>query len=134
MLRAIARARPGGVVFHCVGGRDRAGQVAMMVLALAGVEPEQIAADHGLSDERLRPLYLARGEPDPAPKLESYLRLQGTTAGEVIVVTLAGLDLEAMLSEGGLEAADVAALRERLLAGHDFRAPNSFRRGRRDSR
>jgi protein-tyrosine phosphatase len=36
VLRAIARTRPGGVVFHCQGGRDRAGQVAMLVLALAG--------------------------------------------------------------------------------------------------
>lgn len=27
-LRAIARAGPGGVAFHCVGGRDRSGQVA----------------------------------------------------------------------------------------------------------
>jgi protein-tyrosine phosphatase len=39
VVGAIATARPGGVVFHCQGGRDRAGQVSMLVLALAGVEP-----------------------------------------------------------------------------------------------
>ena len=37
VVRAIALAQPGGVVFHCQGGRDRAGQIAMLVLSLAGV-------------------------------------------------------------------------------------------------
>jgi protein tyrosine/serine phosphatase len=115
VVRAIARAGPGGVAFHCVGGRDRAGQVAMLVLVLAGVEPEAIAGDHGLSSERLRPLYRARGQADQQPEIEAYLRQQGTTAGEAIVATLAALDVEAALLAGGLEAADVERLRERLL-------------------
>ena len=38
-LAAIARARPGGVLFHCVGGRDRTGLVSLLALALAGVAP-----------------------------------------------------------------------------------------------
>ncbi|MDP1850261.1 MAG: tyrosine-protein phosphatase [Solirubrobacteraceae bacterium] len=38
-LQAIARAGPGAVAFHCVGGRDRSGQVAMLILALAGAPP-----------------------------------------------------------------------------------------------
>ena len=40
VITAIARARPGGVLFHCVRGRDRTGQISMLVLALAGVAPE----------------------------------------------------------------------------------------------
>ncbi len=48
VLTAIARARPGGVVFHCVGGRDRTGQIAILVLALAVVGSEEIVADYGL--------------------------------------------------------------------------------------
>ncbi len=40
-LDAIESARPGGVVFHCVGGRDRTGLVAIAVLAAAGVEPRR---------------------------------------------------------------------------------------------
>jgi protein-tyrosine phosphatase len=115
VVRAIARARPGGVVFHCQGGRDRAGQTAIMVLALAGVEPEAIAADYALSDERLRALYLSRGRQDEAPGIAAYLRDQGTTATELILDLLAGFDLETALLGGGLEPADVAALRERLL-------------------
>jgi protein-tyrosine phosphatase len=115
VIRAIARARPGGVAFHCAGGRDRAGQVAMLVLAQAGVEPEEIAADYGLSDERLRPLYVSQGEADQGPALAEFLRERGTTARQVILETLTTLDLEAVLLEGGLELADLAALRDRLL-------------------
>jgi protein-tyrosine phosphatase len=116
VLRAIAGAEPGGVAFHCQGGRDRAGQISVLVLALAGVEPEAIAADYALSDERLRPLYLSRGDEDEAPKIAAFLRDQGTTATELIVELLAGFDVEATLREGGLTAADIAALRHRLLA------------------
>jgi hypothetical protein len=114
VLRTIARARPGGVVFHCQGGRDRAGQIAMLVLALAGVGPTAIAADYGLSDARLRSLYLARGEADEAPRIAAFLRERGTTAGELIVELLAGFDVEAAMLGAGLQEGDVAALRERL--------------------
>ncbi|HKZ14483.1 MAG TPA: tyrosine-protein phosphatase [Solirubrobacterales bacterium] len=115
VVRAIAAAPPGGVAFHCQGGRDRAGQISMLVLFLAGVEAEAIAADYALSDERLRALYLSRGEEDEAPKIASFLREQGTTATEQIVELLAGFDVEAALRDVGLSANDVGALRRRLL-------------------
>jgi len=54
VLGAIAGAAPGGGVFHCVGGRDRTGQIAILLLALAGVDAERIVADYELSDVRLR--------------------------------------------------------------------------------
>jgi protein-tyrosine phosphatase len=111
VLRAIANAPEGGVVFHCQGGRDRAGQISLLVLALAGVEPEAIAADYALSDERLRPLYLSRGEEDEAPKIAAFLREQGTTATELIVDLLATRDFEAELLAAGLSDADLAAIR-----------------------
>ncbi len=114
-VRAIARARPGGVVFHCVGGRDRSGQVSMVVLGLLGVAPAAIAADYELSHERLGGLWEALGEEDQAPELIAYLNERGTSAGEVIETTLASLDLEATLSAGGLSGEDLGALRERAL-------------------
>src|SRR6185312_489898 len=117
VIRAIATAAPGGVAFHCQGGRDRAGQISMLVLALAGVEPEEIAADYALSDARLRPLYLSRGEADEAPKIAAFLREQGTTATELIVGLLAEFDVEASLRDAGLGEDDLAALRGRLLGG-----------------
>lgn len=115
VVRAIAQAQPGGVVFHCQGGRDRAGQIAMLVLALAGVEPEAIAADYALSDERLRPLYRSRGQEDEGPAIAEFLRSQGTTATELIIEILTTFDLEATLLEAGLSEHDIAALRQRLV-------------------
>jgi protein-tyrosine phosphatase len=87
----------------------------MLVLALAGVAPEAIAADYVLSDERLRPLYLSRGEEDEAPKIAAYLREQGTTANDLIVEFLAAVDVEATLLSAGLEPQDLTALRRRLV-------------------
>src|SRR4051794_6721071 len=113
-LAAIADAPPGGVAFHCAGGRDRAGQITSLVLALAGVPTEAIVADYALSDERLHARYAARGEPDQAPLLAGYLAERGTTAQAVLAELLDGLDVEATLRAGGLADAHVAALRARL--------------------
>jgi protein tyrosine/serine phosphatase len=115
VVSAIARAEPGGVVFHCVGGRDRTGQVAMVLLALAGVPPEEIAADYALSAERLPARYAVRGEEDQGPLLEQFLASKGTTAEEVLLQTVAELDAEATLLEAGLSGADLEAVRRRML-------------------
>ena len=110
-LRAIARADPGGVAFHCVGGRDRAGQVALLLLALAGVTPEAIAADYALSGKRLRARYAARGEDDQGPELDAFLAQRGTTAQALVSTLLAELDIAAHLRAGGLTGDDITALR-----------------------
>jgi hypothetical protein len=64
-VRAVAQASEGGVVVHCVGGKDRTGLLCAFLLHLAGVGIEDIAADYALSEERLRPrqeLWLAEAE------------------------------------------------------------------------
>jgi hypothetical protein len=87
----------------------------MLVLALVGVEPQEIARDHAISTERLRRLYRARGEEDQGPVLEGFLRGRGTSGRQVIIETLAGLDVEATLCTGGLDPDDLSALRDRLM-------------------
>jgi hypothetical protein len=114
-VKAIAHAGSGGVAFHCVGGRDRSGELAMVALALLGVPAELIAADYELSAGRLVRLWAELGEPDQAPELEAFLAERGTTAGEVIRTTLGSLDLRATLAAGGLADEDVEALRARAL-------------------
>jgi protein-tyrosine phosphatase len=113
-VAAIADAAPGGVAFHCGGGRDRAGQVAALVLSLVGVPAEAIVADYALSEERLTARYAARGEEDQGPLLSGYLADRGTTAGAVLADLLAGLDVEGTLRAAGLTGAQVSALRARL--------------------
>lgn len=83
VLTTIAYARPGGVLFHCMGGRDRTGMIAMLVLALAGVAPEDIAADYELSAT------------DPA--VAAGLEGAGTTARAELLRTLAELDLRRLV-------------------------------------
>jgi protein-tyrosine phosphatase len=116
VLGAIANAAPGGVAFHCVAGRDRSGQAAMLILALAGVDSAQIAADYELSRNRLGPAFADVGLKDEGPVIDAFLAERGTSAAELITTTLACLDVETLLRAGGLGDEDLAALRERLLA------------------
>lgn len=57
VLRAVADAPPGAVVFHCVAGKDRTGLVAALLLRLAGVPVEAVAADYALSEANLAPYH-----------------------------------------------------------------------------
>jgi protein-tyrosine phosphatase len=114
VIQAIATAPPGGVVFHCGGGRDRVGQITMLVLLLADVEPEAIVDDYVLSAERLRPKYAAHGEEDQTAAIERYLRGEGTSLREVALETVQAIDAEYLLRRGGATNADLAAVRERL--------------------
>jgi protein-tyrosine phosphatase len=115
VLTAIARAEPGGVAFHCGAGRDRAGLITMLLLALAGVSATDIAADYALSADRLSVRYAALGEVDEGPPLEAFLTKRGTTGEALIVETLGGLDVAGRLRDGGLAADDLDALRRRLV-------------------
>jgi hypothetical protein len=94
VLAAIEGARPGGVLFHCVGGRDRTGMVAIAALASVGVEPAAIADDYELGAARAHTY---------DPVLEQHLSERGTSARELV------LDLAARLRS------DRPALRRRLV-------------------
>jgi protein-tyrosine phosphatase len=99
IIAAIARAEPGGVLFHCMAGRDRTGLIAMLVLALAGVAHDGIAADYELTAELF----------------DEFLATRGTSARELVLATLAALDVEAYVQAGGVTGGDLVALRGRLL-------------------
>ncbi|GIH23765.1 protein-tyrosine-phosphatase [Acrocarpospora phusangensis] len=114
-LTAVARAQPGGILFHCGLGRDRTGLVAMMLLAIAGVAPADIAADYELSTDRLPPLFAALGIDDQTEEIRQILARKNTTAHAALVAALHGLDLEARLRQAGLDEDDLAALRDRLV-------------------
>jgi protein-tyrosine phosphatase len=99
VLTAIARAQPGGVAYHCVGGRDRTGLVTMLVLGVAGVAPEVIAEDYALSNERI-----------PDALLDAFYAEHHTTAAAVAGDVMAGIDAARYLAPQ-----DAEALRERVL-------------------
>ena len=85
VLDAIEQAPPGGVLFHCVGGRDRTGLIAIAALTVAGVAPEVIADDYALAAERAH---------THDPMLDEFLAEKGTSARELVIELAANMDLE----------------------------------------
>jgi protein-tyrosine phosphatase len=119
VMRAIAAAPAGGVLFHCHAGKDRTGLVAALLLALAGVPNATIAEDYALSQACLQPLFDQRlsQEPDPA-KRERLARMIGAVP-ETMLGVLAHLDArhggaERYLRGAGVAEADLDRLRRRL--------------------
>jgi protein-tyrosine phosphatase len=60
VLEVIADATTEPLLFHCVAGKDRTGLIAALLLALADVEPDAIAADYAASSALLADEYLKR--------------------------------------------------------------------------
>lgn len=49
ILRAMANARDGGILFHCRMGKDRTGVIAILLLSLVGVPQQTIVDDYALT-------------------------------------------------------------------------------------
>jgi protein tyrosine/serine phosphatase len=114
-ITAVAWAEPGGVVIHCGGGRDRTGLITMLLLALTGVEPGDIAADYESSNERLPPFWAELGMPDQREEIEDILARKRTTARAELLATLGSFDTADHLRSAGLNNRDLRAVRDRLL-------------------
>jgi protein-tyrosine phosphatase len=117
---AVANAPEGGVVVHCVGGKDRTGLLSAFLLHLVGVADEEIASDYALSEERLRPRHEAWFEAaDSEEELERLRRIAQTPAASMVGV-FAELErrygsVEGFLLDAGVTEEELAAVRARLL-------------------
>jgi protein-tyrosine phosphatase len=68
---------PGGVVFHCFAGKDRTGLVAALLLSLAAVPADHIAADFAETDVQLAGQYqvwIDAAAPDKQQEVRDDLR------------------------------------------------------------
>jgi hypothetical protein len=99
-ISAVARARPGGVLFHCVRGNDRTGIIALLLLALVGVALDDIIADYELS---------------PDAERDDLLAGEHSSVGKAIRSALEGVDVESYLWMGGVSKEEIAAVRKRLV-------------------
>jgi len=99
-ISAIAQARPGGVLFHCVRGNDRTGVIALLLLSLVGVTKEEIISDYELS---------------PDPERDELLARAHSSVREALLGALDGLDIESYLKMGGVSQDDLATVRKQLL-------------------
>ncbi|MFD1721523.1 tyrosine-protein phosphatase [Amnibacterium endophyticum] len=106
VLAAIATAPPGGVLFHCAGGRDRTGLVAAVLLTAAGVEPDAIVDDYLESVATADALAGVLGVANPNPAIDALLAGRGTTSERAFRDFLAGLDVEALLDRLPAQQAD----------------------------
>lgn len=107
-------AAPGGVLFHCGRGRDRTGLLSVLLLSLADVPDEVIVADLLASDARLAVAGVDL-TPDEVAAEAALYAARGTTAEATLSALLADLDADAMLRSAGVGAADLDALRQRLV-------------------
>jgi protein-tyrosine phosphatase len=115
-VRAIASAAPGCVVFHCAGGKDRTGLLALVLLTLAGAAPEEIIADYLLSYGRMKQRYDELGVPDQLTAVNELLASRSTTIEASLTSTIASLTMPGFLLGNGLSGTELAALRTRLTA------------------
>jgi protein-tyrosine phosphatase len=105
VISAIAQAQPGGVLFHCIRGNDRTGIIALLLLALVGVTPDEIMADYELSFEQR-----------PDPYRDELLAREHSSVREALLSALEGIhDIDAYLLKGGASQDDLAAVRKRLV-------------------
>jgi len=120
-VSAIGAAAEGGVVVHCMVGKDRTGLVAGLLLRLAGVPVDAVAADYALSETRLAPLI--QSWLDEASDEDERIHRMHVSASprEAMQGVLRGLEaehgsVEAFLRGAGADTAALARARERLVA------------------
>jgi protein-tyrosine phosphatase len=119
-VAAVAGAKSGAAAVHCQAGKDRTGLVVALILRLADVPIDAVAADYALSASDGR-LALERwiAEVDDAEERDRRERLSGAPESAMRQM-LAELErryggAEAFLLGEGLPPASVAGLRARLL-------------------
>jgi protein-tyrosine phosphatase len=120
MARAFANAAPGGVLIHCLAGKDRTGIAVALLLELVGVSEADIAADYALSEAALAAERDAAFAAALDEEARALLERAYDARAETMLATLAHLrtrhgGAEAYLKRGGLSDADIERIRERLL-------------------
>jgi protein-tyrosine phosphatase len=114
VLRVIASAPAGPLLFHCVAGKDRTGLIAALMLTLADVKPEYIASDYAKSTQMLEDAYLERYKDiDPQDVLEN-VRCPEEGVHNMLSYLGSQGGIRAYLRGIGLNEMQIARLRARL--------------------
>jgi protein-tyrosine phosphatase len=114
VLRVIAAAPAGPLLFHCVAGKDRTGLIAALLLALADVKPESIACDYATSTQMLADAYLKRyTEVDPQDVMEN-VRCPEAGVHNMLAYLKSQGGIREYLGSIGLNELEIARLRARL--------------------
>ncbi len=123
VMRGIAGAQTGGILIHCHAGKDRTGIISALILSVAGVPEEVIAADYAESDQYLQPMYnqiLETGPQDPEERQKAYEAMLARP--EFMLSTLAYLrnrygSVQGYLFSAGVTKANQEKIYERIVEG-----------------
>lgn len=113
-LSLIAAAGDGGLLFHCVAGKDRTGLIAALLLTLAGAMPSAIAADYAASSACLRDAYLARYADGDRDAIIEAVRCPEKGVYNMLAYLESRGGVHAYLGSIGLQEAEIERLRGRL--------------------
>jgi protein-tyrosine phosphatase len=114
VLEIIASAAEQPLLFHCVAGKDRTGLIAALLLALADVEPDAIAADYAASTQQLADAYLQRYSNLEREEIMEALRCPEEGVHNMLGYLAQYGGAAGYLDAIGLDAAAIAQLRARL--------------------
>lgn len=120
VFELISGAEGEGVLFHCAAGKDRTGVVAALLLDLAGVPVQTIAADYAETETNLLPLMEKfRAEMPESMQGMNYDAFLGS-APENMELMLDHLHrvyggAESYLQSIGINGTQITALKQRLL-------------------
>jgi protein-tyrosine phosphatase len=117
---AIAHAGEGVVVVHCQGGKDRTGLVVALLLRVAGVSIEDIAADYALSgdnlhDNSLKWIAEAEDEAERARRKRIVVSPAEAMVGVLTEIERRHGSVSDYLTAGGATDEDLELVRARLL-------------------
>ena len=131
IMRTLAGAGDHASVFHCAAGKDRTGLISALLLGVAGVPAETIAADYALTDVYLDDPNRDHANPDPMALTSKYDTFRESKADalpvymhsclpETMSLTLAFLDemfggTVGYLRTAGLNGEHIEQLRTKLL-------------------
>ena len=118
---AVMAEKEGPYLVHCTEGKDRTGFVCMLLEALCGASYEEIVSDYmitydnyyGITEEKEKERYDVIVENVLVPMIRS---LAGNEDADVRTADLPGC-AERYLLDGGMSAAQIELLRERLTGG-----------------
>jgi protein-tyrosine phosphatase len=125
VMRAIALAPEGAVLFHCHLGKDRTGLIGQLLLAALGVNEEVVREDYLLTNPCLEPWFAEiRATHGPTPEkrveVEDWLHHWMYAPAEMVPGTFAYLtatfgNARNYLKHIGMTESEIGALEARLL-------------------
>lgn len=114
VLTTLSHCSAGGVLFHCSKGSDRTGVIAVALLNILGVQPDDIVADYTVTAQRLKVRGVPLGVTDDTNEIQAVYRKIGGSPEEGVLAAVQFLREHRPL-DTYLSAADQQRIRSRFL-------------------